>query len=71
MFAFACEPAWLEANAPADGKPALPRFSMVAYTGGPMRLAEVLEAQKAVLSIARKLAADGTIMLNGKGDDYV
>jgi phage major head subunit gpT-like protein len=39
LVAFACEPAWLEANAPADGKPALPRFSMVAYTGGPMRLA--------------------------------
>ncbi len=39
LVAFACEPAWLEANASADGKPALPRFSMVAYTGGPMRLA--------------------------------
>jgi flagellar motor switch protein FliG len=38
---------------------------------GPMRLAEVLEAQKEVLSIARRLANDGTIMLNGKGDDYV
>lgn len=38
---------------------------------GPMRLAEVLESQKEVLAIARKLAADGTIMLNGKGDDYV
>jgi hypothetical protein len=23
----------------ADGKPRLPRFSMVAYTGGPMRIA--------------------------------
>jgi len=39
LVAFACEPAWMEATAPADGKPALPRFSMVAYTGGPMRLA--------------------------------
>lgn len=39
LVAFACQPAWLEANAPADGKPALPRFTMVAYTGGPMRLA--------------------------------
>lgn len=38
---------------------------------GPMRLAEVLESQKEVLAIARKLAADGTIMLGGKGDDYV
>jgi hypothetical protein len=44
LIAFACEPAWLEATAPgtAEGqpaKPALPRFAMVAYTGGPMRLA--------------------------------
>ncbi len=39
LVAFACEPAWLEATANTDGKPALPRFSMVAYTGGPMRLA--------------------------------
>lgn len=38
---------------------------------GPMRLAEVQEAQKAILSIARRLAADGTINLGGKGDDYV
>ncbi len=41
--AFACAPAWLEAEAPpaegAPSKPALPRFAMVAYTGGPMRLA--------------------------------
>lgn len=34
----ACNPEWLEASAP-DGKPALPRFSMVAYTGGAMRVA--------------------------------
>ena len=50
VVAFACAPEWLEATAPlvgngsgSDGavstKPALPRFSMVAYTGGPMRLA--------------------------------
>ncbi|MBI5939828.1 MAG: hypothetical protein HY859_05315 [Caulobacterales bacterium] len=45
VFAFACAPEWVEASAPALGadgqpaKPALPRFSMVAYTGGPMRLA--------------------------------
>ncbi|UAK26033.1 flagellar motor switch protein FliG [Sphingomonas nostoxanthinifaciens] len=38
---------------------------------GPMRLAEVQEAQKEVLSIARRLAAEGTINLGGKGDDYV
>lgn len=38
---------------------------------GPMRLAEVQEAQKEVLAIARRLAAEGTIMLGGKGDDYV
>ncbi len=38
---------------------------------GPMRLAEVLEAQKEVLAIARRLADAGTIMLAGRGDDYV
>jgi len=38
---------------------------------GPMRLAEVQEAQKEVLAVARRLAAEGTIMLGGKGDDYV
>lgn len=38
---------------------------------GPMRLAEVQEAQKEVLSIARKLADAGTISLGGKGEDYV
>jgi len=38
---------------------------------GPMRLSEVLEAQKAILAIARDLANDGTIMMGGKGDDYV
>lgn len=38
---------------------------------GPMRLADVQEAQKAMLSIARKLAAEGTINLGGKSDDYV
>ncbi len=45
MVAFDCTPEWLQADAPptsGDGppaKPPLPRFSMVAYTGGPMRLA--------------------------------
>ncbi len=38
---------------------------------GPMRLADVQEAQKAMLSIARRLAAEGTINLGGKSDDYV
>ena len=38
---------------------------------GPMRLAEVLDAQKEVLAIARRLADAGTIMLAGRGDDYV
>jgi flagellar motor switch protein FliG len=38
---------------------------------GPMRLAEVLEAQKDVLAIARRLSDAGTIMLKGRGDDYV
>ena len=38
---------------------------------GPMRLAEVLEAQKQVLVIARRLADAGTIQLGGKGEDYV
>lgn len=38
---------------------------------GPMRLAEVLEAQKQVLVIARRLADAGTIILGGKGEDYV
>lgn len=38
---------------------------------GPMRLADVLEAQKEVLTIARGLADAGTIMLARGGDDYV
>lgn len=38
---------------------------------GPMRLAEVLEAQKDVLATARRLADAGSIMLAGRGDDYV
>lgn len=36
---------------------------------GPMRLADVQIAQKEMLSIARRLAAEGTINLGGKGDD--
>ena len=38
---------------------------------GPMRLAEVLEAQKAIIAEARRLSDEGTIMLGGRGDDYV
>ena len=38
---------------------------------GPMRLADVIEAQKEVLAIARRLADAGTIMLGGRGEDYV
>lgn len=36
---------------------------------GPMRLAEVLEAQKVVIAIARQLVKDGTIAMPGGGDD--
>lgn len=38
---------------------------------GPTRLTEVQEAQREVLTIARRLADAGTIMLGGKSDDYV
>ena len=38
---------------------------------GPMKLSEVLDAQKAVIQIARGLAKDGTIMMGGGEDDYV
>ncbi len=38
---------------------------------GPMKLAEVLEAQKAMIAIARGLAKDGTIQMGGGEDDYV
>ncbi len=38
---------------------------------GPMRLADVLEAQKAIIAEARRMADDGTITLGGRGDDYV
>ncbi|MCX7428034.1 MAG: hypothetical protein NTW96_20700, partial [Planctomycetia bacterium] len=45
VFAFVCDPEAIQIEALAegedadDGKPRLPRFSMVAYTGGPMRIA--------------------------------
>ncbi|MCH4894175.1 MULTISPECIES: flagellar motor switch protein FliG [unclassified Sphingomonas] len=38
---------------------------------GPMRLSEVLDAQKAIIAIARALAKDGVIMMGGGEDDYV
>ena len=38
---------------------------------GPMKLSEVLEAQKMIIQIARSLAKDGTIMMAGGEDDYV
>jgi flagellar motor switch protein FliG len=38
---------------------------------GPMRLSEVMEAQKSMIQIARNLAKDGTIMMGGGEDDYV
>lgn len=38
---------------------------------GPMRLSDVLEAQKAIIALARKMADQGDIMLGAKGDDFV
>jgi flagellar motor switch protein FliG len=38
---------------------------------GPVKLSEVLEAQKTILGIARQLAKEGTIRLGGGDDDYV
>jgi flagellar motor switch protein FliG len=38
---------------------------------GPVRVADVEAAQKSILQTARKLAADGTIALGGKGEEYV
>lgn len=38
---------------------------------GPIKLSEVLEAQKAILVIARNLAKDGVIRMGGGDDDYV
>jgi len=35
----------------------------------PMKLAEVLEAQKVMIGIARALVADGTLLMPGSGDD--
>ena len=38
---------------------------------GPMRVTEVQEAQKQIIAVARQLSDAGTIMLAGRGDDYV
>jgi flagellar motor switch protein FliG len=38
---------------------------------GPMKLAEVLEAQKAIIAVARSMAKDGTIVIGAAEDDYV
>ena len=40
-------------------------------TAGPVRLAEVEEAQKEIIEVALRLAEEGTIMLGGKGDDFL
>ncbi len=38
---------------------------------GLVKRAEVEEAQRTIIGIARKLAAEGAIMMGSKGDDYV
>ena len=38
---------------------------------GPMKLSEVLDAQKTVIQIARGLAKDGALQMGGGDDDYV
>ncbi len=38
---------------------------------GPMKLAEVMDAQKAMIAIARQLTKDGTLQMGGGEDDYV
>ena len=38
---------------------------------GPMKLSEVLDAQKTMIQIARNLAKDGTIQMGAGDDDYV
>lgn len=40
-------------------------------TKGPVRLAEVEEAQKSILTVARKLAEEGQIILGSGGEDFV
>jgi flagellar motor switch protein FliG len=38
---------------------------------GPMRVTEVQEAQKQIIAVARRLSDAGTLVLAGRGDDYV
>ena len=39
---------------------------------GPIRLAEVQEAQKAIINVARTMSDEGSIVLAGRGgDDFV
>jgi flagellar motor switch protein FliG len=38
---------------------------------GLVKRAEMEDAQRAIIAVARQLAADGVIMMSGKGDDYV
>jgi flagellar motor switch protein FliG len=38
---------------------------------GPVRIADVEDAQKAIMRIARKLSDAGEMVLVGQGDDYV
>ncbi len=38
---------------------------------GPMRVSEVQEAQKRIVAMARKLSDAGTMVLAGRGEDYV
>jgi flagellar motor switch protein FliG len=38
---------------------------------GPVRIAEVEAAQKEIVTVARRLADEGTIMLGTGGDDFV
>jgi flagellar motor switch protein FliG len=38
---------------------------------GRMKMAEVLEAQKAMITAARRLAAEGVIVFGAGDDDYV
>jgi flagellar motor switch protein FliG len=38
---------------------------------GPVRIAEVEAAQKEIVTVARRLADEGTIILGGGGDDFV
>ncbi|MGI4731955.1 MAG: flagellar motor switch protein FliG [Janthinobacterium lividum] len=38
---------------------------------GPMKLSDVLDAQKTIIGVARALAKDGTLQMGGGDDDYV